>query len=266
MGLRDQLAGILPENVLSYVSDHFDVIGDIAVMAVPTELSPYKHCIAEAIVSGQKNIYTVLNRTGSVTGSKRTAQYEIILGRTTVTTHREFGFSYRLDVGRSFFSPRLAYERKRVTDQVEPGERVYVPFAGVGPFAIPAAARGAEVDAIELNPDAYRCLAGNVALNRVTATCHAVLGDALDTARLPHARYDRLIIPAPYGMDHALDALLPLLSEGGSAHFYTFRPKEQIPALIEAYTGKGLIVTGYTPCGNVAPGISRWAFDLSLPI
>lgn len=31
MGLKDQLAEILPADILPYVSDHFEVIGDIAV-------------------------------------------------------------------------------------------------------------------------------------------------------------------------------------------------------------------------------------------
>jgi tRNA (guanine37-N1)-methyltransferase len=67
-------------------------------------------------------------------------------------------------------------------------------------------------------------------------------------------------------MNHALDVLLPLLSYGGMAHFYTFRTKEQIPSLVAAYEGGGLDVTYYSPCGNVAPGVSRWVFDLARPL
>jgi tRNA (guanine37-N1)-methyltransferase len=265
MGLKDQLAGKLPADLLPFVSDHFEVIGDVAVLAMPAELEPYKETIAEAIVSRRRNIITVLNKTEKVSGDSRTARYETWLGSTTVTVHREFKFSYRIDVGRSFFSARMAYERKRVTDQVEPGERVYVPFAGVGPFAIPSAARGAEVYAVEKNPDAFRYLAENVALNHAGKNCHIAEGDALDTAHLPYAAFDRLIIPAPYGMDHALKALLPLLSYGGMAHFYTFRTKEEVPGLLAAYEGEGLTVTYYSACGNVAPGVSRWVFDLAFP-
>ena len=156
----------------------------------------------------------------------------------------------------------MASERKRVTDQAEPGEKVYVPFAGVGPFAIPAAARGAEVWATEKNPDAFRWLAENVVLNHTGNNCHILQGDALDTARLPHAAFDRIIIPAPYGMDHALDLLLPLLSHGGMAHVYTFKTKEQVSGLIAGYEKKGLDVMFYSRCGNVAPGVSRWVFDM----
>jgi tRNA (guanine37-N1)-methyltransferase len=263
MSLRDQLAGKIPSDLLPYVSDHFEVIGDVAVLSIPAELEPYKLALAQAIVSRRKNIATVLKKTEKITGDSRTAAYEVLLGDTTVTVHREFGFSYRIDVGSSFFATRLASERKRVTGQAGPGEKVYVPFAGVGPFAIPVAARGAEVWATEKNPDAFRWLTENVALNHTGKNCHILQGDALDTAQLPRASFDRIIIPAPYGMDHALDLLLPLLSFGGMAHFYTFRAKEQVPGLLASYERKGLGVAYYSPCGNVAPGVSRWVFDLS---
>ena len=262
MGLKDQLAGTLPPEILPLVPDRFEVIGTIAVLALPPLPGPYKRRVAEAIVSGRRNIGTVLNRTGPAAGAGRTACYETILGDTTVTVHRESGFSYRLDVARSFFSGKLVHERQRVAGQVLPGERVYVPFAGVGPFAIPAAARGAVVEAAEQNPDAYRWLAENIRLNRVAPACTARQGDALDLSRLHNARYDRLIIPAPYGMDAALDVLLPILSPGGTAHFYTFRAKEEIPALLREYGAKGCSVRYQRRCGNVAPGISRWVFDL----
>lgn len=263
MGLKDQLKGTIPDCLLPYVSDHFDVIGNVAVLVIPHELEHYKIQISDAIIAKRKNIKTVLNKTGPVAGDSRTARYEVLRGDTTVTVHHDYGFSYRIDIGGSFFSARMASERKRVTDLVEPGEKVYVPFAGVGPFVIPAAARGAEVWAVEKNPAAFRWLAENVTLNHVSENCHIFLDDALNPAFLPLQEFDRLIIPAPYGMDRALEILLPCLAGGGMVHFYTFRPKEQIPGIIAAYETEGLEVTYYSPCGNSAPGISRWVFDLA---
>lgn len=263
MGLKDQLSGRLPPHLLHCVPDHFEVIGNIAVLLLPPELEPFAPEIARAIVSRRKNIVTVLNKRAKIAGGSRTAVFDVIMGDSTITTHRESGFSYRLDVRKAFFSTRMASERKRVTCQVRPGERVYVPFAGVGPFAIPAASQGAEVYALENNPDAVRWLKENVALNHVTGSCHVLEADVFGSGSLPQAPADRLIIPAPYGMDHALDVLLPLLSRPGMVHFYTFKAKEQVPGLIAAFAGKGLAVRYHAPCGNVAPGISRWVFDMT---
>jgi tRNA (guanine37-N1)-methyltransferase len=262
MGLREQLAEKIPTDLQPHISGHFEVIGDIAVITLHPGLEPWKYTIAETIVSGRKNIVTVLKKTEKITGDSRAARYEILLGESTVTICREFGFSYHVDIRSSFFSTKMANERKRVTAQVEAGEKVYVPFSGVGPYVVPAAARGAEVWAMEKNPDAFRWLTKNTKMNRVGDQCHLLQGDALETSLLPHTEFDRLIIPAPYGMDHALEVLLPCLSYGGMAHFYTFKKKEQLPGLIAAYEGGGLEVVFHASCGNVAPGVSRWVFDM----
>ena len=262
MGLKEQLRGSIPNQALCSISDHFDVIGDIAIISVPQELSLYKQIIAQEIISNRKNIYTVLNKVTKVTGDKRTAGYEILTGDTTVTLYHEFGFSYRLDVSRVFFNTRLSYERMRVTDQVECGERILVPFCGVGPFAIPAAAKGAQVVAIELNPDAYLWLEENISLNKVRKNITTIHGDACDIRLLPHRKFNRVIIPAPYGMDGILDIYSPLVEQGGMIHMYTFKTRNEIPALIEEYAQKGFDLTYYNSCGNVAPGVSRFVFDL----
>ncbi|MDO9326743.1 MAG: hypothetical protein Q7T80_17475 [Methanoregula sp.] len=262
MGLREQLRGIIPEQALSSVSDHFEVIGDVAVISIPPELSDYKPVIAEVIISCRRNICTVLNKVAKVSGKERIAEYEILTGDTTITQHHEFGFAYRLDVSRVFFNTRLASERMRVIDQTKCGERVFVPFCGVGPFAIPAAAKGALVVAVEQNPAAYLWLEENIGLNKVQKNIIPINGDAFDTGQLPHLQYDRVIIPAPYGMDRILDILSPLAVRGGIIHFYTFKTRNEIPALIVRYAQKGFVVTRYHTCGNVAPGVSRWVFDL----
>ncbi len=262
MRLKDLLKGSVPDDALNRFSGHFDVIGDIAILSLPPELEEYKKTIAETILAGRKNIYTVLNKVHKVQSDARTASYEILIGDTTVTRYREFGFQYRFDVTKVFFNVHMAYERMRVTNQVEPGEDVLVPFCGVGPFAIPAAARGARVVAIEQNPEAYAWLRENIALNGVRHMITTINGDARNTGLLPETRFDRIIIPTPYGMDSILDVLSPFAGSEGMIHFYTFRARNEIPALIDEYRKKGFDLTYYNSCGNVAPGISRWVFDL----
>ncbi|MGD0080739.1 MAG: RsmD family RNA methyltransferase [Methanoregula sp.] len=262
MRLRDQMKGIIPEERLKHLSDRFEVIGDIAVLSIPEELAEFRYAVAEAVITRRRNISTVLNKVEKVSDSSRTAHYDALIGDTTVTLHREFGFEYRLDVSRVFFNTRMAHERIRVIDQVEPGEQVFVPFAGVGPFAIPAAAKGAAVVAVEQSPDAFSWLDENVALNHVRRTCTIIHGDARDLSLLPHHRFDRVIIPTPYGMDQILDTFLPLVPGGGMLHFYTFKTRREIPLLTGMFGQKGLSVLYHKPCGNVAPGVSRWVFDL----
>ena len=88
-------------------------------------------------------------------------------------------------MGTVFFNPRLASERKRVTVQVQHGERVLIPCCGVGPFVVPVAAHGAEIVAVEQNPEACRWLEENIRLNGVEDRVTIIEGDAFDTSLLP---------------------------------------------------------------------------------
>jgi tRNA (guanine37-N1)-methyltransferase len=262
MQLKDSLAGIVPAEALRHLSNRFEVIGDIAILSLRPELEEYKYIIAETILRNRRNIYTVLNKITRLSGNERTARYEMLAGNSTITIHHEFGFEYRLDVSRSFFNTKMAFERVRVTDQVEPGESVLIPFAGVGPFAIPAAAKGANVLAIEKNPDAVQWLKENIHLNKVHKNITVIEGDAFDTNLLPNKKFDRAIIPTPYSMDSILDILAPWIAYDGMIHFYTFKKRHQIPGLVEDYRKIGFDLTYYNTCGNVAPRVNRWVFDM----
>jgi tRNA (guanine37-N1)-methyltransferase len=262
MGLKEQLRGIIPDHVLCYLSDRFDVIGSIAVLCLPPALSDYKAEIAHAILSRRKNITTVINKTSQLGGSNRTGRYEILAGHSTITVHHEYDHAYKLDVGTVFFNPRLASERKRVTVQVQRGEKVLVPCCGVGPFVVPAAARGAEIVAIEQNPEACRWLRENIRLNGVEGRVTVIQGDAFDTSLFPTYDFDRAIIPTPYGMDAIFEVIAPRVKRGGMIHFYTFKNRQQADALGPEFGQKGFEVVIQRRCGNVAPAVSRWVYDL----
>ena len=77
-----------------------------------------------------------------------------------------------------------------------------------------------------------------------------------------HDDFDRAIIPTPYGMDGILDVIAPRVKSGGMVHFYTFKKRHQIPGLVEDFILRGLFPVFYRSCGNVAPNVSRWVFDL----
>jgi tRNA (guanine37-N1)-methyltransferase len=262
MSLRTDCTGIVPDSLLAGVPCRFDVIGDIAVLPLPDRLLPFSAAIARTITSRHKNIRTVARKVTKLDGDHRIARFELVAGTGTETTHREFGFTYRIDIREAFFAPRLASERQRVTGMVRQKEQVLVPFAGVGPFAIPAAAGGGIVTAVEINPRAFRFLERNAERNDVMDRMILIMGDASDPAHLSGETFDRAIIPAPYGMDRVLTVLAPAVRAGGMIHFYTFRKRHEIPGLADAYHRLGLSVQGIRKCGNVAPGVSRWAFDL----
>lgn len=261
MKLRDQLAEGIPKSELDKLSNHFRIIGDIAIISIPPEMNDYKQAISEALVSG-RNIKTVLNKVSKIEGDRRVASFEILAGKDTVTVHKELGYFYRLDVSKVFFNSGLAYERRRIAMMIEPGEQVLIPFSGVGPFAIPAADRGANVVAVESNSEACRWMAENTRINGVEDNIAIIRGDAFLISKMMKLNFDRAIIPTPYGRDDVLEIIAPIVKKGGLIHFYTFKKHHQIKELIEKYRSMNLEVQFYRRSGNVAPGVCRWAFDL----
>ncbi len=271
-GLRDPPSSGEPPSIdpgegLDRISCRFSLIGDVAVVSIPPSFEGDKNAVGEAIISRHKNVRTVLNKISKLEGDRRVASFELLAGSGTATCHREHGFSYRLDVARVFYNPRLGSERMRVASRASPGERAFVPFAGVGPFAVPLAAAGARVLAIEVDPEACRWMAENVGMNGVAGMVDVVNGDAFALCRAMGekggaARFDRAVVPTPYGRDEILDTVIPLVRPGGAIHFYTFKKRSEIEGLIREFGGLGLAVELHRRCGNVAPGVSRWAFDM----
>ena len=105
-------------------------------------------------------------------------------------------------------------------------------------------------------------LGRNIRLNHVEENVTIVNGNAFDCEHFSRQEFDRAIIPTPYGMDAILDVIVPLVKPGCMIHFYSFRKKHQIPELIEEFRTRGLDMKFFRACGNVAPGVSRWVFDL----
>lgn len=262
MSLRDILESKLTEQELKMVPGRFDVIGDIAIISVPPELNEHRHEIAHALIDGQGGVKTVVNKISKLSGEHRVASFELLAGSSTRTVHREFGFAYEIDLREVFFNGRLSYERRRITGMVHKGERVVIPFCGVGPFAVPVAAKGAQVVALEKNAAACRLLQKNASRNKVIQNLSVICTDAACIPAILKCRFHRAIIPTPYGMDQFLDIVSEVVRPEGMIHFYTFKKQHQIEGLIGNYEKKGFKVLNCRRCGNVAPGVSRWVFDM----
>jgi tRNA (guanine37-N1)-methyltransferase len=208
-----------PEELRKKLPRAFDVVGDICIMKLPEELIGMKKEIGEAVIGSYKNIEVVCIDKG-VGGEYRKRRIEIIGGeRRTLTTHKEFGFSYKVDVSKTYFSPRLAGERQRVAKQVKSCERVLDMFCGVGPFSIPIAKRAKEVFAVDINPDAIELLKENTKLNRVD-NVFPILGDSKEVLR--GERFDRVIMNLPHSSLQFLTSAFERTKENSVINLYRF--------------------------------------------
>ncbi|KAE8666902.1 tRNA (guanine(37)-N1)-methyltransferase 2 [Hibiscus syriacus] len=72
-----------------------------------------------------------------------------------------------LDYSLVYWNSRLEHEHIRLVSLFRPGETICDMFAGIGPFAIPAALKGCLVYANDLNPDSIHYLKINAKINKV---------------------------------------------------------------------------------------------------
>ena len=217
----------LPPHLLASLPQGLDMVGDIAIIEVPSELKPYESIIGEAVLSTHKNIKTVLAKAGAIRGKYRLRELIFIAGEhKTQTVHREFGCQYRVDVAKAYFSPRLSHEHERVASTVQPSETVLDLFAGVGPFSVLISKKnpGVRVYAVDLNPDAVELLKINTRLNRVENQVFPILGDARQiTATKLKGSANRVIMNLPETAIEFIDAAcIAIKPEGGIIHFYAF--------------------------------------------
>ena len=121
------------------------------------------------------------------------------------------------------FSPGNKAERARMGEAVEPGERVFDMFAGIGYFTLPMARAGAEVTAVEKNPASFRFLVENAMLNDVSERVSAFRADCRDVEVTPRA--DRVVM-GYYDAHEYLDSALAALEPGGVVHMHEATPDD----------------------------------------
>ncbi|MCX8206279.1 MAG: class I SAM-dependent methyltransferase family protein [Methanothrix sp.] len=200
----------------------FETIGDIAVVE---DEEPER--VADAIMSVHRGIRTVLTPISDVEGEFRLRRYRYVAGdRKTTTIHREHGIRYKVDLERAYFSPRLSTERLRVAEQVRPGDTVVDMFAGVGPFSLLLAKRGARVIAIDKNPHAVNLLRENARMNRLDVEIRE--GDAAALTEDLADQADHVLMNLPHSASIFLSEAIRTVKSGGVVHYYTFAPGDDL--------------------------------------
>ncbi len=256
--LRKKLSNVLSSEDLGKVYNSFDIVGDIAIIKLPSTSRGRAQTAAKAIMSRHSNAKTVLLQTSPVAGALRLRRFTHVAGENkTSTVHREFGCSFSVDVAKCYFSPRLFHERTRIAGMVKPNETVVNMFAGVGCFSIVIAkhANPAKVFSIDVNPAAVQFMQENIRLNRVYGKVIALLGDAKEIIHKRLQRVaDRVLMPLPEKAREYLPyAVSALKVSGGWIHYYSF----EHAAKKESPTEKAKL--------NVAEALDALGVDFEVP-
>jgi len=211
-----------PEDLLGF-RPSFEVVGDIAMVE-----DNDAERVAAALMSTSKSIKTVIAPISDVEGEFRTRRFRHVAGEIrTFTLHREHGLRYRVDLQGAYFTPRLGTERLRIASLVSPGDVVLDMFAGVGPFALLLAKKGAYVIAMDKNPVAVKYLRENALLNRVN-NIEILEGDAAELALHYENRADHVIMNLPHSASSFLLPAMRAASPGGVVHYYCIAPEEDL--------------------------------------
>jgi tRNA (guanine37-N1)-methyltransferase len=263
-GYQDLLAW--PPDQVALAPRAFDQVGDIVVVKVPPELKAREAELGDAIL--RFHHARAVFADGGVKDERRVRALTRIAGDGTALTQvNENGVRLWVDLSKAYFSPRLATERARVAALVKQNETVADLFGGVAPFGVQAAQRGAEVDSVDLNPDAIDLAKRNVTDLRLQGRVRLWLGDAREVAKeLPLA--DRVMMNLPHGAKHFLDAAARVAKPTAMVHYHEILPPEKATAraakVLEelgemGWTGR---LASHRVVRNYSPAEAHVVFDL----
>ncbi|KAF9225543.1 hypothetical protein BS17DRAFT_873360 [Gyrodon lividus] len=183
------LQSVLPEALCDDSPTGFSIIGHIAHMNLNQEYLPYKHLIGQIILDASfrgKNptIKTVVNKLDNIDTKFRFFKMEVLAGESNfIVEHHESDCRFAFDFSKVYWNSRLHTEHDRLVQLFQPEDVVADVFAGVGPFAIPAAKKGCAVLANDLNPDSAHWLLKNINANHVSYLVRASCEDGRDFIR-----------------------------------------------------------------------------------
>lgn len=173
------LKAVLPEDQEQLTS--FSRIGHIIHLNLRDHLMEYKSLIAEVLRDKIPGIRTVVNKSSSIDNTYRNFQLEILIGDADFQVEvKENGITFAFDFANVYWNPRLSREHERIVEILHAGDVLYDCFAGVGPFAIPAAKKGVRVLANDLNPESFKWLEHNTKKNKVMGKVKIFNKDARD--------------------------------------------------------------------------------------
>ncbi|KGL73919.1 tRNA (guanine(37)-N1)-methyltransferase, partial [Tinamus guttatus] len=177
--LEEILRAVLPEG--QEVTSGFSRVGHIAHLNLRDHQLPYRYLIGQVIIDKNPGVTCVVNKTSIIDSTYRNFEMEVLAGESNLVTKvKENNTTYELDFSKVYWNPRLSTEHGRIVELLKPGDVLFDVFAGIGPFAIPAAKKKCRVFANDLNPESYAWLLHNCKLNKVCDKIKAFNMDGRD--------------------------------------------------------------------------------------
>ncbi|MFX1280641.1 MAG: class I SAM-dependent methyltransferase family protein [Promethearchaeota archaeon] len=241
--LEEALRGKISASYINIIPKSYDVIGNIAILEFEklgefnnSGFSNFKQLVAKAVIEVNKNVYSVFEKKSEIKGPYRLRDLGFLVGENnTETIHKENGCTLHLDIKKTYFSPRLVFERQRVSESdINEKEVIVDMFAGVGPFSIQIAKLNSVlIHSFDVNPHAFNYLQKNINSNQLKGKVIAYNMNIRDLLKPSNqigkelsGSVDRIIMNLPESSMNFIDVLVYLLKKsGGLLHFYHFAEK-----------------------------------------
>jgi tRNA (guanine37-N1)-methyltransferase len=223
--LKTILKNVLPPEDISKLYSAFDIVGSIIILRIPDSLNSRKHIIADTVLMNIKSAKSIFAQTSAVQGDYRLRNLEYLAGvNCTATEHREHGCRFKVDVSKTYFSPRLSTERMRISKMIADNEIITNMFAGVGTYSILIAKsnKTCKVYSIDSNPIANELALVNAQLNKVRERVIPICGDAREViVKQLIGTSTRVLMPLPEKAKEFVDfAVMALKEKKGMIHYF----------------------------------------------
>jgi tRNA (guanine37-N1)-methyltransferase len=255
----------------------FNILGNIALVNFSngTKNSEKKKFAIE-ILKKNKFLKTVLEKSGKFSGRLRKMQTKHLAGeKNKEVLYKENNCSFRFNVDRTYFSPRLSNERREIASLVKKNSEVLVMFAGVAPFSIVIAKNsGAKrVYSNEINREANKYAEMNAEINGVKNKIEFVQGDIKKVAsRLvsQKKKFDFIVMPRPQLKESFLKEAFMLSKKGTRIYYYDFCKVDETELIVEKIKNeaikskKKIKILKVKPAGETAPYKIRVRVDFKV--
>jgi len=255
------------------VPSSYDCIGSIAILKFPQETKlREKKKIAEKLLGERKNIKTVVEKIEKVKGRLRTFKTRYLAGeKTKETIHKESGCLFKLDVDKTYFSPRLSGERLEIAKKIKKKDKVLVMFSGVAPYSIVIGkvSKPRKVVGVEINRVASRYARENVKLNKLDNVV-VLQGDVkkIVPELAKKEKFDKIVMPRPQLKESFLDLAFKVCKKNSEIYYYDFG--RDVSGILEKIykeskkTRNKIEISKVKKAGEIAPYKYRWRIDIRI--
>lgn len=155
----------------------FTAVGHLLHINLRDHLLQHKYEIGQALLNKNQRALAVVNKVNSIDNTYRNFDIEILAKREGCTLTddelmicevNENKCRFKLDFSKVYWNSRLSTEHERIVAKLSfDRDIVFDLFAGVGPFAVPAAKAKCLTFANDLNPESVKWLEINMKRNKV---------------------------------------------------------------------------------------------------